>query len=113
MEVWAEGVKGDAHLEVQSIWAGIQMDHHKKSRKIEETPSFDASQLNKHFLSNSVARSGARIISADTEITLITFDGEPSTTFEFKQTNDPVMVSYLNFYAKWAVKMNYSENETY
>ena len=32
-------------------------------------------------------------ISAD--IPLVTFDGEPSTTFRFKQMNDPVMVILL------------------
>ena len=28
-------------------------------------------------------------------ITLVTFDGEPTTTFGFKQMNDPVMVIFL------------------
>ena len=26
------------------------------------------------------------------DVPLITFDGDPTTTFEFRQTNDPVMV---------------------
>ena len=28
------------------------------------------------------------------DIPLVTFDGNPTTTFEFRQTNDPVMVSF-------------------
>ena len=33
------------------------------------------------------------VISAD--VPLVTFDGEPGTTFQFKQMNDPVMVVFL------------------
>ena len=28
------------------------------------------------------------------DIPLVTFDGNPTTTFEFRQTNDPVMVRF-------------------
>ena len=33
------------------------------------------------------------VISVD--VPLVTFDGEPETTFQFKQMNDPVMVVFL------------------
>ena len=29
------------------------------------------------------------------DIPLVTFDGNPLTTFEFRQTNDPVMVRFV------------------
>ena len=31
------------------------------------------------------------------DISLVTFDGQPSTTFEFRQMNDPVMVNISMF----------------
>ena len=31
------------------------------------------------------------------DISLVTFDGQPSTTFEFRQMNDPVMVNISIF----------------
>ena len=33
--------------------------------------------------------------STTSDVTLVTFDGEPGTTFTFIQTNDPVMVGYF------------------
>ena len=69
IEIWAEGVKGNIHLELQSIWAGTADE-----RFYEQTE-------------------GKKIVSSEEEISLITFNGEPSTTFKFKQYNDPVMVS--------------------
>ena len=68
IEIWAEGVKGNIHLEIQSIWAGTK---------------------DKTF---SESIEGNIFSSSGEEISLITFDGEPSTTFKFKQYNDPVMV---------------------
>ena len=35
------------------------------------------------------------------DIPLVTFDGNPTTTFEFRQTNDPVMVSFA--YLFWDI----------
>ena len=67
IELWAEGVKGEAHMEVKSISAGQKQPQVKSTIKT---------------LSSS-------------EISLVTFDGEPSTTFKFMQVNDPVMVSSI------------------
>ena len=67
IELWAEGVKGEAHMEVKSISAGQKQPQVKSIIKT---------------LSSS-------------EISLVTFDGEPSTTFKFMQVNDPVMVSSI------------------
>ena len=67
IELWAEGVKGEAHMEVKSISAGKKQPQVKSIIKP---------------LSSS-------------EISLVTFDGEPSTTFKFMQVNDPVMVSSI------------------
>ena len=64
IELWAEGVKGEAHMEIKSISAGQKQTQAKSTIKT---------------LSSS-------------EISLVTFDGEPSTTFKFMQVNDPVMV---------------------
>ena len=69
IEIWAEGVKGNIHLELQSIWAGTTEEESSKHKREKKLASFDD------------------------EISLITFDGEPATTFKFKQYNDPVMVS--------------------
>ena len=44
---------------------------------------------------NNVFTIDDRLVEFDGEtpdIPLITFDGDPTTTFEFRQTNDPVMV---------------------
>ena len=65
MEIWAEGVAGDIHLEVQSISAELDMP---KTNVITKEHGSD--------------------------ISLITFDGEPATTFKFRQYNDPVMVIF-------------------
>ena len=73
IEIWAEGVKGNIHLEIQSIWAGTKNERFSERIK------------------------GNNFASSEEEISLITFDGEPSTTFKFKQYNDPVMVS-IHFY---------------
>jgi hypothetical protein len=62
IEVWGEGVAGDVHLEVNSIYAQYIQTDFKSKRSTPDIP-------------------------------LITFDGEPSTTYRFEQTNDPVMVS--------------------
>ena len=67
IELWAEGAEGDARIEVKSISAGQSKQRH-------------------------VMNSGIK--SPALEIPLVTFDGEPSTSFEFQQTNDPVMVSF-------------------
>ena len=72
IELWAEGVKGNAHFEVKSIEAGIKNERVEESVKTKEFESIDE------------------------EISLITFDGEPSTTFKFKQYNDPVMVGIFS-----------------
>ena len=71
--IWAEGVEGNIHLEVQSIWAG---------KKVEDS---------------SDDKKGNKLALSQEEISLITFDEEPSTTFKFKQYNDPVMVSIRFF----------------
>ena len=71
--IWAEGVEGNIHLEVQSIWAG---------KKVEDS---------------SDDKKGNKLALSQEEISLITFNGEPSTTFKFKQYNDPVMVSIRFF----------------
>jgi len=63
IEIWAEGVKGKAHMEVKSISAGLSKKQPTISKKT----------------------------SSSSEVSLITFDGEPSTTFKFLQVNDPVM----------------------
>jgi len=60
VEVWGEGVAGDLHIEIQSIYASYDQTKPELKEK-------------------------------DSDIPLITFDGESSTTFEFEQTNDPVM----------------------
>jgi len=62
MEIWAEGVAGDIHLEVQSISAVLDMPQNNLITKQRRS-----------------------------DIPLITFDGEPTTTFKFRQYNDPVM----------------------
>ena len=67
IELWAEGAEGDARIEVKSI---------------------SARQSKQHHVMNSGIKSPAL------EIPLVTFDGEPSTSFEFQQTNDPVMVNF-------------------
>ena len=64
IEVWAEGVAGDVHLEIQSISANLNMP---------------LPELN--------------IESVNSDVPLVTFDGEPSSTFTFRQSNDPVMAS--------------------
>jgi len=61
LEVWAEGVDGKAHLEIQSIAA-------------------DAT---------AVSLPTAPRVTTDTEF--ITFDGAERTTFKFVELNDPVM----------------------
>ena len=63
MEVWSEGVAGDIHLEIQSIFAELNI------------PTADFKKE-----------------SQSTKIPLVTFDGNPETTFRFWQQNDPVMV---------------------
>jgi len=60
IEVWAEGVAGDIHLELESIYASPSLDNDN----IERTQIY---------------------------IPLVTFDGNPTTTHEFTQLNDPVM----------------------
>ena len=67
IELWAEGVKGEAHMEVKSISAGQKQPQVKSTIKT----------------------------WSSSEISLVTFDGEPSTTFKFMQVNDPVMVSSI------------------
>ena len=62
IEVWAEGVGGDIHLEIESISA-------------------------------STRSPGMKSKPASPYISLVTFDGEASTSHEFTQLNDPVMVS--------------------
>ena len=63
MEVWSDGVAGDIHLEVQSIYAEL-----------------------------NVPETNSKIDFQETMIPLVTFDGNPDTTFRFRQQNDPVMV---------------------
>ena len=62
MEIWAEGVGGNIHIKVQSIFA-------------------IATQFSVQLAS-----------SLPTQVPLVTFDGADTTTFEFRQMNDPVMV---------------------
>jgi hypothetical protein len=63
IEVWAEGVAGDIHLELKSIFANLNIPQRPIKMKV---PTSD--------------------------IPLITFDEEPATLFKFRQYNDPVMV---------------------
>ena len=45
------------------------------------------------FLSVALGRPNIKKVAGSTDdIPLVTFDGNPSTTFKFRQTNDPVMV---------------------
>ena len=45
------------------------------------------------FLSVALGRPNTQKDAVSTDnIPLVTFDGDPSTTFKFRQTNDPVMV---------------------
>ena len=66
IEVWAEGVGGDIHLEIESISASTIMESTKN------------------------------IKSTKPDIYLVTFDGETSTEHPFTQLNDPVMVKFDN-----------------
>jgi len=60
IEVWAEGVGGDIHLEIESITA-------------------------------SARTSSIEFKTTSPYIPLVTFNGDPSTSHEFTQLNDPVM----------------------
>ena len=67
VEIWSEGAGGDVHLEVQSISANL-----------------------------NIPQGSSNIEPTITDIPLVTFDGEPATTFKFRQYNDPVMVRKLS-----------------
>jgi len=69
IEVWAEGVLGKVHLEVQSISA--------------EGPSAALSEASVALPISSPAASG--------DVGLVTFDGAKETAFKFVELNDPVM----------------------
>jgi len=62
LEIWAEGAGGDIHLEIKSVSANL-----------------------------NIPSSYVVVPSMDSDILLVTFDGSPSTTFKFRQYNDPVM----------------------
>ena len=44
---------------------------------------------------NRIFNSQTNDAASSDDISLVTFDGNPDTTFQFRQTNDPVMVSYF------------------
>ena len=67
LELWSEGAGGDVHLEVQSISANL-----------------------------NIPQRSSNIVPTIIDIPLVTFDGEPATTFKFRQYNDPVMVRKLS-----------------
>ena len=49
------------------------------------------------FLSVALGRPNIKKVAGSTDdIPLVTFDGNPSTTFKFRQTNDPVMVRMMS-----------------
>lgn len=68
LEVWAEGVQGDFNLEI--AWLGATRA--KKAAAGEEAADADRADVAE-------------------EAALVTFDGAASTTFAFKELNDPVM----------------------
>ena len=96
IELWAEGVKGDARIEVKSISAGIKKKQHTKPPTIKKFSSVQENYLGIPFALGFYETMTGNSESSSSEISLITFDGEPSTTFKFEQINDPVMVRSTN-----------------
>ena len=92
IELWAEGAKGDARIEVKSISAGVKNPQYTKLPFINTFSSIQENYLGVSFALDLYGKRKQNAELTSSEIALITFDGEPSTTFKFKQYNDPVMV---------------------
>lgn len=78
-------------------------------------PSVDAAALGRDAASSNVEKTSlstsASSLAAPAAVTLVSFDGNPATTYEFSVMNDPVMggVSSSNFSTVPAEKLSLFE----